>query len=92
MALTFGPLPTTDEAAPTVAEMRALLVAHQGAWAVVLRADRLARAETFRDAVNSGAKFGAGFTAAIRKEGPVFRVFASYAPGAGWSVTMPRRY
>lgn len=87
MALTFSTLPATDEAAPTTAETRAALVANPGAWAVVLRADRAARAETYRDAVNDGTKFGPGFRAEIRKEGPVFRVFArrdgSFANGNG---------
>jgi hypothetical protein len=78
-ALTFQSLPATDEPSPTVAEIRSALTAHPGQWAVVLRADRLARAETYRDAVDNGVKFGPGFRAAIRKEGPVFRVFASYS-------------
>lgn len=78
-ALTFSArLPVTDEPALTVADIRSALTAHPGLWSVVYRADRLARAETFRDAVNDGSKYGAGFVAHVRKLGAECRVFASY--------------
>jgi hypothetical protein len=78
--LTFGTLPATDQPAPTTADIRSELIAHPGMWAVVYRADRMARAETFRDAVNAGTKYGEGFRAEVRKLGAECRVFATYAP------------
>lgn len=88
-ALSFGTLPTTDEAAPTTAEIRAELHAHSGMWAVVYRADRMARAQTYADAVNNGTKFGPGVRAVVRKLGAECRVFASFRPShvAGVPVT-----
>jgi hypothetical protein len=78
-ALTFGPLPATDQPAPTTADIRSELTAHPGQWAVVYRADRMARAETFRDAVNDGRKFGPNMRAQVRKLGAECRVFVSYS-------------
>lgn len=86
---TFSTLPTGDQPSPTIAETRAALAGNPGLWTVVLRADRMARAETYAASVNDGSKFGPNFRAEIRKEGPVFRVFASHRPTtiAGVSVS-----
>jgi hypothetical protein len=67
--LVFEPIPTTDQPAPTMADIRTELAAHPGQWAVVYRADRLERAQTFADRVNSGAVFGPGFVAEARSLG-----------------------
>ena len=91
--LVFEPLPAPNAPAPTVAEIRSALIARPGEWAVVHRADRLARAEDHAARIISGAVFGPGFEAAARSIGSRAdaRVYARYVPTAGRSVTMPRR-
>jgi hypothetical protein len=84
--LVFEALPPADAPAPSVADIRSELMAHPGMWAVVYRADRMARAEKFAEAVNGGAKYGAGVRAEVRKLGAECRVFAGYMV-PGWRAT-----
>jgi hypothetical protein len=79
--LVFEPLPAPDAPAPTTADVRAALIARPDEWAVVHRADRLDRAQTFADRVNSGAVFGPGFEAVARSLGSRAdaRTYARYA-------------
>jgi hypothetical protein len=79
MALHFSPLPATDLPAPTPAEIGAELKANGGAWAVVYRADRLARAETFAARVNDGKTYGKGYDAVVRKVGAECQVWATFS-------------
>jgi hypothetical protein len=74
--LTFEVPPATDIPAPSTSDIRTALTARPGDWAVVYRADRLARAQAFADAVNAGSKFGPDMRAVVRKVGPECRVYA----------------
>ena len=76
VSLQFEAPPEADIAAPTTTEIAEALAAHTGEWAVVYRADRLARAERHAESIRSGLLFGPGHEAAVRKVGAECRVYA----------------
>lgn len=74
--LTFEAPPDPTDATPTRDEIAAALAARPGAWAVVARPDRAARADAMASRVNGGREYGPGHEARVVKIGPEFRVYA----------------
>lgn len=74
--LTFEEPPERDAPAPTHTQIAQALTRRPGRWAVVYRADRLARAERTVESINSGLLYGDGFEALARKVGAECRVYA----------------
>lgn len=69
-------VPTREDIAFTLHELRNLTAQAQGAWAVVARPDRMARAEQMAERINSGREYGSGYQAVVRKLGAEIRVYA----------------
>lgn len=67
--IVFEAPPTPDAPAPTREDIRAALVARPGEWAIVFRADRLARCEDHAARIVSGDTYGPGFEAVARSSG-----------------------
>jgi hypothetical protein len=74
--LTFEePRPNSDRVL-TREDIARELTERRGAWAVVARPDRMARAETLAERINTGKEYGQGFAATVRKYGAEIRVYA----------------
>jgi hypothetical protein len=67
--LVFDTPPVQNALAPTTADIVAALTSRPGEWAVVYRADRLARCEAHAARVIAGDVFGPGFDAVARSLG-----------------------
>lgn len=78
--LVFEPLPLQHGYAPTKDDIRAALQTRPGEWAVVYRADRLARCEDHAARIIDGTVFGPGYEAEARSIGTRAdaRVYARY--------------
>lgn len=75
-SIQFDTPPATDQPAPTTAEIAQQLAENPGSWAIVARADRLARAEAMAARITSGTEYGQGHDALVRKVGGEVRVYA----------------
>jgi hypothetical protein len=78
MALTFERPPQSTDHVMSRGDIAAELKSRPGEWAVVMRPDRMARAETTEARINDGREYGAGYQATVRKIGAEIRVYARF--------------